>query len=82
MFLLRETDRSVTEICLDVGFASLGTFSRTFRDDRRRVAERVPRGRPRPSRRPGLLHEGVAAADAELTARTSSFGEAAARRRP
>src|SRR3954467_7235889 len=31
MFLLRETDRSVTEICLDVGFRSLGTFSRTFR---------------------------------------------------
>jgi transcriptional regulator GlxA family with amidase domain len=32
MHLLRETDRSVTEICFDVGFASLGTFSRTFRD--------------------------------------------------
>ena len=32
MFLLRETDRSVTEICLDVGFTSLGTFTRTFRD--------------------------------------------------
>jgi AraC-like DNA-binding protein len=32
MFLLRATDRSVTEICLDVGFSSLGTFSRTFRD--------------------------------------------------
>src|SRR6478752_10547930 len=31
MFLLRETDRTVTEICLDVGFNSLGTFSRTFR---------------------------------------------------
>jgi transcriptional regulator GlxA family with amidase domain len=31
MFLLRESDRSVTDICLDVGFASLGTFSRTFR---------------------------------------------------
>ena len=30
MFLLRETPRSVTEICLDVGFGSLGTFSRTF----------------------------------------------------
>jgi AraC-like DNA-binding protein len=30
MFLLRETDRSVTDICLDVGFMSLGTFSRTF----------------------------------------------------
>src|SRR5690242_13194357 len=32
MFLLRETERSITDICLDVGFASLGTFSRTFRD--------------------------------------------------
>jgi AraC-like DNA-binding protein len=32
MFLLRETDRSLTEICLDVGFTSLGTFSRTFHD--------------------------------------------------
>ena len=32
MFLLRETDRSVTDICLDVGFISLGTFSRTFRE--------------------------------------------------
>lgn len=30
MALLRETDRPVTEICLDVGFASLGTFGRTF----------------------------------------------------
>jgi AraC-like DNA-binding protein len=30
MFLLRETDRSITDICLDVGFTSLGTFSRTF----------------------------------------------------
>src|ERR1700759_4087497 len=28
---LRDTARPVTEICLDVGFASLGTFSRTFR---------------------------------------------------
>jgi len=32
MFLLRETDRSVTDICFDVGFTSRGTFSRTFRD--------------------------------------------------
>ena len=32
MFLLRETDRSITDICMDVGFNSLGTFSRTFRD--------------------------------------------------
>src|SRR3954449_10215065 len=32
MFLLRESDRSITDICFDVGFMSLGTFSRTFRD--------------------------------------------------
>ena len=32
MFLLRETDRSVTDICFDVGFSSLGTFSRMFRE--------------------------------------------------
>jgi AraC-like DNA-binding protein len=32
MFLLRQTDRTVTEICFDVGFQSLGTFSRTFRE--------------------------------------------------
>ncbi len=30
MTLLRQTDRSVTDIAWDVGFASLGTFSRTF----------------------------------------------------
>jgi transcriptional regulator GlxA family with amidase domain len=32
MELLRETDGSVTDICLDVGFGSLGTFSRTFHE--------------------------------------------------
>ena len=30
MFLLRSTELSVTEICFQVGFSSLGTFSRTF----------------------------------------------------
>lgn len=30
MFLLRTGDRPVTEICFEVGFSSLGTFSRTF----------------------------------------------------
>jgi AraC-like DNA-binding protein len=30
MFLLRESETSVSEICLDVGFTSLGAFSRTF----------------------------------------------------
>jgi AraC-like DNA-binding protein len=32
MFLLRETNRPITDVCLDVGFNSLGTFSRTFRE--------------------------------------------------
>lgn len=51
MSMLRESDRSVTEICLDVGFTSLGTFSRTFREivgmtpsdyrERSRAAERA-----------------------------------------
>lgn len=39
MFLLRETDRSVTDICFEVGFGSPGTFSRTFRD----IVGRSPR---------------------------------------
>jgi AraC-like DNA-binding protein len=39
MHLLRETDRSVTEICFQVGFGSPGTFSRTFRD----IVGRSPR---------------------------------------
>jgi AraC-like DNA-binding protein len=32
MFLLRSTDSSVTDVCFAVGFGSLGTFSRTFRE--------------------------------------------------
>jgi AraC-like DNA-binding protein len=30
MFLLRHTNTTATEICMAVGFASFGTFSRTF----------------------------------------------------
>ena len=32
MFMLRETDHRVTDIGLDVGFRSVGTFSRTFHE--------------------------------------------------
>ena len=32
MYMLRTTDRSVTDICMSVGFSSLGSFTRTFRD--------------------------------------------------
>jgi AraC-like DNA-binding protein len=32
MAQLRQTDTSITDICMAVGFTSLGTFSRTFRE--------------------------------------------------
>lgn len=32
MYLLREQESSVTDVCFDVGFNSLGTFSRTFKE--------------------------------------------------
>ncbi|TXJ81823.1 AraC family transcriptional regulator [Streptomyces lavendulae] len=32
MYLLRESERRVTDIAFEVGFGSPGTFSRTFRD--------------------------------------------------
>ncbi|MFJ3529171.1 helix-turn-helix domain-containing protein [Streptomyces sp. DT20] len=51
MFLLRETGRSVTDICFEVGFGSTGTFSRTFseivgRSPRAYRKESVPTGVP------------------------------------
>ncbi|MET9551698.1 AraC family transcriptional regulator [Streptomyces sp. NPDC006645] len=39
MFLLRETERGVTDICFEVGFGSPATFSRTFHD----IVGRPPR---------------------------------------
>ena len=71
MFLLRETDRSVTEICFDVGFASLGTFSRTFREIVGESPTRLPRAAPRCQPVPTCF--------AMAWTRPSSFGEAARR---
>nr|WP_146841456.1 helix-turn-helix transcriptional regulator [Cellulomonas composti] len=49
MFLLRTTDAAVTEVCVLVGFTSLGTFSRRFTEvvgcsptEFRSVTEGVP----------------------------------------
>ena len=72
MSLLRETDRSVTDICLDVGFTSLGTFSRTFRDI---VGESPTSYRERGPRGP------VPTCFTMAWTRPSSFGEAASKRR-
>ena len=79
MFLLRETDRSVTDICFDVGFTSRGTFSRTFREivGEPPSAYRVGHG---PMVAPHCVQlavtRPVVAAGAAM--RSSSFGDAAA----
>jgi AraC-like DNA-binding protein len=72
MFLLRETDRSVTDICFDVGFASLGTFSRTFTD--------VVGESPTTYRWRAADLTAVPACFMKAWTRPSSFGEAGARR--
>jgi transcriptional regulator GlxA family with amidase domain len=89
MFLLRETDRSVTDICFAVGFTSLGTFSRTFRE----IVGEMPsqyRERHGPMVAPNCFQlsttrpviaasrPGAAAAAPGPGAESSSFGEAAA----
>ena len=70
MALLRETDRSVTEICFDVGFSSLGTFSRTFRG--------VVGESPTEYRRHAVGLPAVPDCFAMRWTRPSSFGEARA----
>jgi AraC-like DNA-binding protein len=67
MFLLRSTDRSVTDICMDVGFSSLGTFSRVFRD--------IVGETPSQHRRRGPLPP-APSCFAMAWSRPSSFGEA------
>ena len=79
MFLLRESDRSVTDICFDVAFTSLGTFSRTFREIVGETPSSYRRGHG-PSVAPhcvqlAAMRPRVAAGE---TTRSSSFGEAAA----
>ena len=69
MWLLRSTDRTVTDICMDVGFASLGTFSRVFR-------EIV--GEPPSAYRGGADLQAAPACITLAWMRPSSFGEAAA----
>ena len=70
MFLLRSSDRSVTDICMDVGFSSLGTFSRVFRD--------IVGEPPSVYRRRGPLPP-APTCFAMAWARPSSFGEASRR---
>jgi AraC-like DNA-binding protein len=71
MALLRNTDRSVTDICFAVGFASLGTFSRTFLDIVGQSPSVFRRRAPKPGPVPTCF--------TMSWARPSSFGEVAAR---
>ncbi|HVD48291.1 MAG TPA: helix-turn-helix transcriptional regulator [Candidatus Limnocylindria bacterium] len=77
MFLLRETDRSVTDICFDVGFMSLGTFSRTFRE----IVGETPsdyRAANGPVLAPNCIWMAATRprAASKVAMRSSSFGEA------
>jgi transcriptional regulator GlxA family with amidase domain len=72
MYLLRETDRSVTDICLDVGFLSLGTFSRTFRE--------IVGDSPQAYRRHAGRVKPVPTCFTMSWMRPSSFGEAPAKK--
>jgi AraC-like DNA-binding protein len=70
MHLLR-SGRSVTDVCYDIGFNSLGTFSRTF-SAVTGVSPSVYRGR--------AIAAAVPTCFAMAWARPSSFGEARKRR--
>jgi AraC-like DNA-binding protein len=71
MAMLRNTDRNVTDICFAVGFSSLGTFSRTFRDIVGCSPSAFRQQAPKPHPVPTCF--------TMSWARPSSFGEAGAR---
>jgi AraC-like DNA-binding protein len=71
MAALRETDLSVTDICFTVGFGSLGTFSRTFKE--------IVGESPAAFRRRMAGASAVPTCFVKSWTRPSSFGEAAPR---
>jgi len=83
MFLLRETERSVTDVCFDVGFTSLGTFSRTFRE----IVGETPSGYREghvPIEAPNCFQMAATRprVAAGVSTRSRSFGEATAGQAP
>ena len=73
MYLLRGTTLDVTAVCFDVGFSSLGTFSRTFHE--------IVGESPSAYRRRGPV-AAVPTCFAMAWMRPSSFGEAEVAERP
>jgi AraC-like DNA-binding protein len=71
MYLLRTTDQNVTDICMVVGFSSLGTFSRTFAAV---VGETPSRFRAR-GPMPGGPTSFIPSCFVKAWVRPSSFGE-------
>ena len=71
--LLRSANLTVTEVCMLVGFASLGTFSRTFHD--------IVGQSPTAYRRRGA-HAAVPTCFTMAWSRPSTFGEASAGESP
>ncbi len=71
MYLLRTTDATVTDVCMQCGFSSLGTFSRTFSD----IVGESPSAFQRRGGRTDS--ERVPSCFVRTWTRPSSFGEAA-----
>lgn len=73
MYLLRTTDDDITDICMEVGFSSVGTFGRTFRS----IVGESPSAHRARGRLPHVPNCFV-----RVWTRPSSFGEADATRTP
>jgi AraC-like DNA-binding protein len=67
LYRLRTTDRSVTDVCMEIGFSRMGTFSLTFRDIVGETPSQFRRRGPVPA---------VPSWFVKAWSRPSSFGEA------
>jgi transcriptional regulator GlxA family with amidase domain len=68
MYLLRTTELGVTDVCMQCGFSSLGTFSRTFSE--------VVGESPSAFKQRGAVPADVPSCFVRTWTRPSSFGEA------
>ena len=79
--LLRNTDRSVADICLHVGLRSVGSFTTCVRPRLRHVADRLPRRAPagrQPHPDPDLRRPGVRSSAVQQVSRRQPHGPSVA----